>query len=68
MTISILLSMQAGETERCNDDGKAVTQEECMEGECVCVCVGRERAVLMQPYLPLESRARVQCEHCSRSG
>lgn len=50
MGISILPSMQGGETERCNDDGKAVTQEVCMEGGVIGVCVsfGRERAVLMR--------------------
>lgn len=52
MGISILPSMQGGETEQCNDDGKAVTQEVCMEGGvigvCVCVSFGRERAVLMR--------------------
>lgn len=39
MGISILLSVQGGETERRNNDGKAVTQEVYMEGGVIRVCV-----------------------------
>lgn len=39
MGIFILLSMLGGETERCNDDEKAVTQEMCIEGGVIGVCV-----------------------------
>lgn len=43
MGISILLSMQGGETQRYNDDEKAVTQEMCIEGGVIGVRVTWQR-------------------------
>lgn len=75
MGISILPSMQGGETERCNDDRKAVTQEVFMEGGVigVCVCVIWQRkgsvdaAVVLYPRPPPTSSRRPGSSRCSVS-